>query len=48
MKKIRVIDFFITFASDTTFAHAVSKHREVFLRGFCAEKELRVGLGIAT
>ena len=48
MKKIRVINFFITFANDITLAHAVSKHREVSFRGFCAEKELRVGLGIAT
>ena len=28
MKKIRVIDFFITFANDTTLAHAVSMHGE--------------------
>ena len=30
MKEIRVIDFFITFASDTTLAHAVSMHRGSF------------------
>lgn len=34
MKKIRVIDFFITFASDTTLAHAVSRHLEVFVKHF--------------
>ena len=44
MKKIRVINFFITFASDTTLAHAVSMHGESFLRGFCAEKDSGWGL----
>ena len=44
MKKIRVIDFFITFASDTTLAHAVSIARRVSLRGFCAEKDSGWGL----
>lgn len=34
MKKIRVIDFFITFASDTTLAHAVSMHGESLLEVF--------------
>ncbi len=34
MKKIRVIDFFITFASDTTLAHAVSMHGESLLEAF--------------
>ena len=34
MKKIRVIDFFITFASDTTLAHAVSMHGESFFKRF--------------
>ena len=28
MKKIRVIDFFITFANGITLAHAVSMHGE--------------------
>ena len=34
MKKIRVINFFITFASDTTLAHAVSMHGEPLLEAF--------------
>ena len=38
MKKIRVIDFFITFASDTTFAHAVSKHGESLLEAFVLKR----------
>lgn len=34
MKKIRVINFFITFASDTILAHAVSMHGESLLEAF--------------
>lgn len=44
MKKIRVIDFFITFASDTTLAHAVSMHRESFLETFVLRRICGWGL----
>ena len=41
---MRVIDFFITFASDTTFAHAISMHRVSSFRDFYAEKDSGWGL----
>lgn len=44
MKKIRVIDFFITFASDTTLAHAVSKHGESLLGAFVQRRNCGWGL----
>lgn len=34
MKKIRVINFFITFANDTTLAHVVSMHGESLYEAF--------------
>ena len=37
MKKIRIIDFFITFATDTILAHAVLMQRESLKGAFYAE-----------
>ena len=44
MKKIRVINFFITFASDTTLAHAVSMHGESLLEAFVLRRNCGWGL----
>ena len=48
MKKIRVIDFFHYLCKRYHFRSRRVEAWRVSFIGFCAEKELRVGLGIAT